>query len=134
MKFSKTLTAVAAAAMIVAGGQAFADDGPAGEKVFKKCAACHSAEPDKNKVGPTLFGVVGRQCGAVEGYKYSKGYRAACEASGFSFDEGFLDAFLADPKGALSDKAGTKVRSKMSFKLKKEADRAAVIEHLKTLK
>ena len=53
---------------------AFAQEGDpaAGEKVFKKCAACHALEPDgPTKVGPNLYDVVGRTTGTVEGFKYS---------------------------------------------------------------
>ena len=98
-----------------------AGDAAAGEKVFKKCKACHAIEAGKNKVGPSLAGVVGAEAGKVEGYKYS----SAMMESGLVWDEATLDVYLADPKGVVK---GTK----MSFAgLKNEEDRADVIEYLK---
>ena len=48
-----------------------------GEKVFKKCAACHTLKPRKHRVGPALFGVLGRLAGSADGYKYSIDMKAA---------------------------------------------------------
>ena len=50
-----------------------AGDAVLGEKVFRKCKACHSMEAGKRMIGPTLAGVFGRTAGTVEGFKYSKG-------------------------------------------------------------
>ncbi len=51
----------------------FAADAENGKKLFTKCKACHNADAPKNKVGPHLVGIVGRQAGAADGYtKYSK--------------------------------------------------------------
>lgn len=98
----------------------------AGEKVFKKCKACHAVgEGAKNKVGPSLNGIVDAKLGAAEGFRYSKALMARAE-EGTVWDAGALDAFLAKPKAWLK---GTK----MSFSgLKKESDRAAVIEFLRS--
>ena len=92
-----------------------------GEKVFKKCTACHSISKDgANKIGPALWGVLGRQAGSFSGYKYSKAM-AAYEKS-WSFEE--MDGFLLKPKDWIK---GTK----MSFAgLKNEKDRAALIIYL----
>jgi S-disulfanyl-L-cysteine oxidoreductase SoxD len=96
----------------------------AGEKVFKKCAACHKVgDGAKNSTGPHLNGIVGRAAGAVEGFKYSKPM-ADMAAGGLVWDDASLHAFLENPKGFMK---GTK----MSFAgLKKEEDRAAVIAYL----
>ena len=59
---------------VALGGAAARADGDAGkgEKVFAKCKTCHEIATTKNKVGPTLHGVIGRKAGTVEGFKYSE--------------------------------------------------------------
>ena len=57
------LTMLVATALLIGAGHAGAADAEAGKKVFNKCAACHSVEPGKNKIGPSLFGVYGRKAG-----------------------------------------------------------------------
>jgi S-disulfanyl-L-cysteine oxidoreductase SoxD len=98
----------------------------AGEKVFKKCKACHQVgEGAKKKVGPVLNGIAGAPAGAVEGFKYSKPMMAAAEG-GLVWSDAELAAFLTKPKSYMK---GTK----MSFAgLKKEDDVAAVIAYLKS--
>ncbi|MEL7254948.1 MAG: c-type cytochrome [Pseudomonadota bacterium] len=97
-----------------------------GEKVFKKCAACHAVgDGAKNKSGPQLNALMGRVMGSVDGFSYSKVFQAAME-DGRTWDEASLSAFLADPKGAMK---GTK----MAFSgLKKEGDQEAIIAYLNT--
>ena len=92
-----------------------------GEKVFKKCAACHSiAEGGANKIGPALWGVIGRKVGSVPDYKYSKAM--AAHGKNWSFEE--MNGFLIKPKDWI------KV-TKMSFAgLKNAKDRAAVILYM----
>ena len=92
-----------------------------GEKIFKKCAACHSIiKGGKNAIGPALYNVVGREVAAVENYKYSKAL-AAYEKE-WTFEE--LNGFLKKPAKYIK---GTK----MSYAgLRKEADRASVIKYL----
>ena len=92
-----------------------------GEKVFKKCSACHSIKSGGgNKIGPALYNVVGRKVGALDDYKYSK---ALAEYSkNWSFEE--LNGFLLKPKDWIK---GTK----MAYAgLRKEKDRASVILYL----
>ena len=128
----RKVLALAVAGMVAfASGSALAEgDAKKGEKVFKKCKSCHTIKAGgKNKVGPNLFGVVGRAAGAAEGYKYSKGYKAAGLGA---WDDAALTEYLMDPSKFLSAKAGKKVKSKMTFKLKKEKQRANVIAYLKT--
>lgn len=98
-----------------------------GEKVFRKCKACHQVgEGAKNRSGPILTGIVGRAAGAVEGFKYSKPMKAAADG-GLIWTQEELAAFLAKPKAYMK---GTK----MSFAgVKKESDQAAVIEYLKSV-
>jgi len=105
---------------------AFAEgDAAKGEKIFKKCKACHAVgEGAKNKVGPVLNGVVGATAGQVADYKYSKAMLEAGEG-GLVWDEANLEIYLIKPKDLVK---GTK----MSFAgLKKEQDRADVIAYLK---
>jgi cytochrome c len=92
-----------------------------GAAIFKKCAACHSiAEGGANKIGPALWGVLGRQAGSVPDYKYSKAMLEYKKV--WSFEE--MDGFLIKPKDWIK---GTK----MSFAgLKKTKDRAAVILYM----
>ncbi|MDC0444980.1 cytochrome c family protein [Alphaproteobacteria bacterium] len=90
----------------------------AGEKLSKKCSACHIFDAGgQNKVGPALWNVVNRPLGASEGYAYSD----ALAGFGGAWDYAALNAFLAKPKGYIS---GTK----MNFAgLKKPQDRANLI-------
>lgn len=116
-------------------GAAQAQDAAAGEKVFKKCAACHSIEAGKRKVGPSLHGVVGRAAGS-EQYKYSSMLEAAGEA-GLVWDEAMLMAYLPDPNAFLKsylEEQGVKARgrSKMSFKLPKEQEQKDVIAYIQS--
>ena len=92
-----------------------------GEKIFKKCAACHSiVKGGKNNIGPALYNVVGRQSGAIADYKYSKALMAHGKA--WSFEE--LNGYLLKPAKWIK---GTK----MAFAgLRKEKDRASVIKYL----
>ena len=92
-----------------------------GERVFKKCLSCHSiAKEGKNKIGPKLFGVLGRQAGSISDYKYSKAM--AAHGKVWSFEE--MNGFLTKPKEWIK---GTK----MSFAgLKNAKDRAAVILYM----
>lgn len=99
----------------------------AGEKVFRKCKACHQIGAGaKNRSGPVLTGIVGQAAGQVEGFKYSKPLMAMAEA-GLVWDAENLQAFLAKPKAFMK---GTK----MSFAgLKKEADLAAITAYLASI-
>ena len=119
-----------AIAVTLAGGPAFAGAGDPvkGERVFKKCKACHSAKAGKHKVGPSLAGVFGRKAGTAEGYKKYRGLKGA----DYTWDEASLDEYLTNPKNFVK-KRGAKGTS-MAFKLKNGAQRADVIAYLKTLK
>ncbi|WP_085446816.1 c-type cytochrome [Magnetofaba australis] len=122
---------LSAASLAFAAAPAQAGDAAKGEKLMKKCGACHTWDQGgKKKVGPNLFGVYEQNCGHNAEFKYSDGYHKACE-KGFKIDEAMLMEYLADASAYLSGVAGEKVKSKMTFKLKKEADRADVIEFLK---
>ena len=121
MKRVSILAAITACALALSAGAATAGDAAKGKKVFNKCKACHSLEAGKKKIGPHLAGIIGREAGAVEGFKYSK----AMMESGVTWTVENIDAYLAKPKEFIP-------KNKMVFVgLKKEADRANVIEFLK---
>jgi cytochrome c2 len=100
-------------------------DAAKGEKVFRKCKACHAVgEGAKNKVGPQLNGVVGRAAGTVEEFKYSKAMVAKSE-EGLVWEEETLTEYLRKPKDYIP-------KNKMAFAgLKKDDDIADVIAYLK---
>jgi cytochrome c len=103
-----------------------AGDAGRGADLFGRCAVCHTVEPGKHKLGPSLAGVVGRAAASAEGFRYSPAMTAHGEA-GVVWASDTLDPFLADPRGVVP---GTR----MAFPgLKDEADRADVIEYLETL-
>ena len=89
-----------------------------GQKVFKKCSACHSVKKNgKNKIGPALYNIIGRNMAGLENYKYSKALIDFGKS--WTFDE--MNSFLIKPQSYIK---GTK----MAFAgLKKEKDRASVI-------
>ncbi|MBC7522688.1 MAG: cytochrome c family protein [Sandarakinorhabdus sp.] len=133
---TKTLSATIAAAFAATALSAAASAAPAaapaaampvgtaaaGEKVFNQCKVCHVAEKGVNRVGPSLWGVVGRKASVVPGYTYS----AANKKSGLVWDAKTLFVYLEAPQKLVP---GTK----MSFAgLKKPQDRADVIAYLKT--
>ncbi len=101
-----------------------AADAAAGKRLFhQRCSICHSDEKGENKIGPSLFGVVGRKAGTEAGYHYS----AANEKSGLTWDEATLDRYLQRPSKAVP---GTK----MSFAgMPNASQRADVIAFLATL-
>lgn len=92
-----------------------------GEKVFKKCSACHQIASDgKNMIGPNLWSVIGRTAGSISDYKYSKAMIAY--AKEWSFEE--MNSYLIKPQAYIK---GTK----MAFAgLRKEKDRASVILYM----
>jgi cytochrome c len=117
-------TAASICSLLAASSAAWADgDATAGQQVFARCAACHSATPGENKIGPSLAGVVGRKSGSEPGYNYS----AALKSANITWDEHTLDQFLANPSG---DVHGTK----MFISVPNATDRQNIIAYLQTLK
>jgi len=118
------LLMIAGTALLALTAQASAEGDPVkGEKVFKKCAACHAVgENAKNKVGPQLNGIVGSPWGRIDGFKYSK---ALIEiGDGKVWDEETLAVYLTKPRDLVP-------KGKMAFAgLRKEEDRANVIAYL----
>ncbi|MBP2290484.1 c-type cytochrome [Azospirillum rugosum] len=91
------LGATVIAGIVLGAGAALAADSAAGKDVFKVCMACHTAEQGKNKVGPSLFGVVGRPAASIEGFKYSKPMQEKA-AGGLVWTPDNLKAYIAAPK------------------------------------
>ena len=126
-KLLKTLALTATVLSPLAFSPAYAaGDVDKGEKVFKKCKACHAVgEGAKHKVGPELNDVIGRTAGSLEDFKYSKAMSAA-GADGLVWNEESLKIYLVKPKDMIK---GTK----MAFAgLKKEEDIDNVIAYLTT--
>ncbi len=119
------IVVVAALAVVGLSSAARADgDAAAGKTVFNKCAICHTTDPAKKGLGPTLFGVVGRHSASVEGFSYSEAMKAANK----TWDAATLEVYLTDPKASVP---GTKM---IFAGLPKAEDRANVIAYLSTLK
>jgi cytochrome c len=115
---------VLSAALTLVAAQARAQDAAAGEKVFKaNCSICHSAQPGRNMVGPSLFSVVDRHSGEIPGFHYSD----ANKNSGITWTVATLDRYIAGPREVVP---GTK----MTFPgLKDQKQRADLIAYLATL-
>ena len=91
---------------------------------FAPCAACHSVKPDQNKVGPTLYKIVGAKKAAVPGFNYSPAFKAQKG----NWTEAELDAFLTNPRGTVP---GTKM---FYAGMADAAKRAKLVAYLKSLK
>ncbi len=85
------------AAVVMGAGAAQAGDAGAGKDVFKVCMACHTTEQGKNKVGPSLFGVVGRKAASIDGFKYSAPMKEK-GAAGYTWTADNLKAYITAPK------------------------------------
>ena len=113
------------AAVLVMPMTAKADgDAAAGKTAFNKCAICHSVKDGENKIGPSLYGVVGRKSHSEPGYTYSE----AMKAYDVTWDPETLDHYLVDPRKVV---VGTKM---IFIGLKNDDERANVIAYLATLK
>lgn len=117
---------IATAAVLMAGsGAAFAQDAAAGEKEFNKCKSCHMIVADDGteivkggRTGPNLYGIIGRQAGIVEDFRYGDALVAAGEA-GLVWDEESFVAYVQDPRGYLREYLDDpSARSKMSYRLR----------------
>jgi cytochrome c len=117
---------VVLSSMWFAVGPAFAEgDAIKGEQGFKKCMACHTATDKTNKVGPYLFGVVGRKVATAEGFNYSANMLEYA-ATGAVWDEATLQTYLENPKAIVS-------KTRMAFSgLKNPNERADIIAYLKS--
>ena len=103
---------------------AHAADPEAGQAVFKtQCGICHSVVQGKNMVGPSLFGIIGRKSGSVEGFHYS----AANKNADITWDAAILDKYLTAPREVVPGTIMTYLG------LKDDTKRADVIAYLETL-
>ena len=111
-------------AVVVASPALAAGDAAHGKVVFNQCLVCHTIEPGKWKIGPSLYGVIGRHSASLPGYTYS----SAMKAHDVTWTPETLDTYLAAPMKVVP---GTK----MTFAgLPNEKDRQDVIAYLETLK
>jgi cytochrome c len=118
-------TLVFGALLTIAARCGLAADVDAGKTAFKKCALCHATEAGKsNKIGPSLFGVVGRKSAGLENFSYSEGLKKFDH----TWDADTLDAYIADPRGTVP---GTKM---IFLGIKAKTEREDVIAYLETLK
>ena len=106
--------AIIFAALALNVGTVFAADAAKGRKVYNKCKACHALKAGKNKIGPSLYGILDRKAGTVAGFKYSK----AMKASGLTWDEETLRNYLEKPRNFLK---GTRMAFS-GIKKKKQMD------------
>jgi cytochrome c len=111
--------------LIMAGPVRADGDTVNGEKIFKKCMACHSAVEKTNKIGPYLVGIVNRAVASIDTYKYSDAMKEYATSTK-TWDEAALNAYLENPKTVVP-------KTKMAFAgLKKAEERADLIAYLKT--
>ena len=103
---------------------ALAADPAAGEKIFKaQCGICHTVVAGENRIGPTLFGVVGRPAGSVPGFNYTADHKKL----GITWDAATLDKYLTNPRAMVPD------TSMVYAGLKDDAERADLVAYLETL-
>ncbi len=122
--YARTLGVAAAALLMFSTSSFGAGDVDAGKRVARQCAACHSFVEGKNKIGPSLFGVVGRKAGTVPNFAYSP----AMKNSGIVWTPDQLDIYLNGPKAmVLGNQMG-------HAGVSKEDARANLIAYLATLK
>jgi cytochrome c len=96
-----------------------------GDTLFRRyCSVCHDTEAGKNKIGPSLAGIVGRPSGDEAGFTYS----AAMQSAGLTWDDKTIDQYITDPRSLVPG-------NKMLFPgVKDPAERKAIIDYLNTLK
>jgi cytochrome c len=114
------------AGLLLAGSAtaALAADPAAGEKIFKaQCGICHAVVAGENRIGPTLFGVVGRPAGSVPGFNYTADHKKL----GITWDAATLDKYLTNPRAMVPD------TSMVYAGLKDDAERADLVAYLGTL-
>jgi cytochrome c len=86
-------SALLVSGVLVSGPAVAANDATHGKVVFARCAACHSLQPGKKMIGPSLVGIVGRKAGTLDNYAYSP----AMKKYGVTWDAKTMSAFLVAP-------------------------------------
>lgn len=133
MKMSKLFAASMAVTMALAMGARAEGDMVAGEKVFARCKSCHTAEKGAaHRVGPNLFGVVGRICGSTDFQRYSSGMKA-CAERGITWDTAYLAKYIVDASKFLEEVTGKRGQGMTPQKLN-DSQLADVIAYLSALK
>ncbi|MHC5307249.1 c-type cytochrome [Bartonella sp. LJL80] len=97
-----------------------------GYRIFRRCVACHYADKNANKVGPTLLGVIGRTAGTAEGYRYSPAMVDAGK-NGLIWSKESLTAYLHDPRGMIK---GTRMAA---VKIKNDQEIDDLLAYLKSV-
>lgn len=133
MKASMLLISTFILAATSMSGPAVAADAGKGKQVFRKCVACHTFDTSgKNRIGPNLYGIVGKPIGNIKGFRYSKSYPAA-GAKGVTWTAENLEEYLINPRKFMRKVTGNSAaRSKMVFRLSKKSERQNVVEYLKS--
>lgn len=142
MKIS-TKAAIGAFALTMTGLPALAQDAENGATVFQRqCQNCHNVVDDAGEVlagrpnmrtGPNLYGVIGRQAGVVEGFRYGADLVAAGAEAGLVWSEEAITAYVQDPRSYLQEVTGNnRARSQMAFQVRSESDAADVAAYLAT--
>jgi cytochrome c len=123
---SSCMSRTVIAGLLLAGSTtaAPAADPAAGEKIFKtQCGICHAVVAGENRIGPTLFGVVGRPAGSVPGFNFTADHKKL----GITWDAANLDKYLTNPRAMVPD------TSMVYAGLKDDAQRADLVAYLETL-
>ncbi len=124
----------AAMLALVAAMPSAAQDAEKGKAQFGQCRACHTVEKGQNRVGPSLYEILGRKAATVEKYAYSKSMKEAAE-KGLVWDEEKMLEYLADPNAFLRKITGKDTAdNKMPNKFPNEELRKNVIAYLKSIK
>jgi cytochrome c len=112
------------ALLLVSSQPVLAQDAAVGKQKYQDCVACHSIKPGENLLGPSLFGVYGRQAGVTEGYRYSN----ALKKSGITWNDDSLNRYISNPQGLIPG-------GRMPYSGMPDADdRKALIAYLATLR
>ena len=117
-------SAIVALLLLGPATSALAADPAAGQKIFQtQCGICHAVAAGQNRIGPTLFGVVGRRSGSVPGFNYTADHKKL----DVTWDTATLDKYLANPRAMVPD------TSMIYAGLKDNAERADLVAYLATL-